>query len=201
MTRALLIGCIRLLTGATSRWLAPPSLNSQCIYFANHTSHLDAVVLWAALPGLLRDQTRPVAAKDYWDKSALRRYLATHVFHAILIDRTKVTVQNNPIKLMVHAMGDSSSLIIFPEGKRGEGEDVGEFKSGLFHLVKEKPNVTLVPVFIENLNRVLPKGEFLPVPLLSSITFGAPLPVIPSETKTVFLDRARHALCELKPHT
>ena len=201
MTRAFLVGCIRTLTGATSRWLAPPPFGSQSIYFANHTSHLDAVVLWASLPSQLRDQTRPVAAKDYWDKTALRRYLAAQVFHAILIDRTKVTVQNNPIKLMVQAMGDACSLIIFPEGSRGVGDEIGEFKSGLFHLIKEKPNALLVPVFIENLNRVLPKGEFLPVPLLSSITFGAPLPVVPGESKATFLDRARRALCDLKPHT
>ena len=200
MKQGLLAGLIRLVSGANARWTAPLCSASQCIYFANHTSHLDAIVLWAALPPDLRAKTRPVAAKDYWDKSALRRYLAAEVFHAVLIDRTKVTAQNNPIKFMLEAMSDRYSLIIFPEGSRGAGDEVGSFKSGLFHLAQDKPAAAFIPVYIENLNRILPKGEILPVPLLSSITFGEPLLPVENETKVAFLERARRAVCELKPH-
>src|SRR5262249_45676614 len=128
MRRAFLVSCIRGITGATARWVEPYSTR-QCIYFANHTSHLDAIVLWASLPHDLRERTRPAAARDYWEATRLRRYLAEHVFHAILIERTKVTVHNNPIKKMVEAMGDDYSLIIFPEGRRNPGGHVEEFKS------------------------------------------------------------------------
>ena len=199
MRRSLLVAIVRAVTGANARWAAPPVSGRQCIYFANHTSHLDAVVVWASLPSDLRDRTRPVAAKDYWDKSRPRRYLAAQVFNAVLIDRTKVTVQNNPVTLMTEAMGEQFSLIIFPEGSRGAGDEVGTFKSGLFHLAQHRPEAALVPVFLENLNRVLPKGEFLPVPLLSTITFGAPLPTVPDEPKPAFLERARQALLNLRP--
>jgi 1-acyl-sn-glycerol-3-phosphate acyltransferase len=200
MRRAFLVSCIRGITGATSRWVEGCTAK-QCIYFANHTSHLDAIVLWAALPHDLRERTRPAAARDYWEATRLRRYLAERVFHAILIDRTKVTVQNNPIKKMIEEMGDHYSLIIFPEGRRNPGEEIDGFKSGLFHLAKEKPEAALVPVYIDNLNRILPKGEFLPVPLLSSITFGRPLPTVPNEPKAQFLERARKAVCNLNPNT
>lgn len=199
MKRALLVSAIRAISGAQPRWTAPPPAAAQSIYFANHTSHLDAIVLWASLPPDYRAKTRPVAAKDYWDKTRLRRYLATEVFHAVLIDRTKVTVQNNPIKIMLEAMGGEYSLIIFPEGRRGPGDEVEPFKSGLFHLAKERPEAAFVPVFIQNLNRILPKGDFLPVPLLSTITFGAPLARIGGESKEAFLARSRQAVLDLNP--
>ncbi len=193
-------GLIRLLGGANPRWVGCQPDERQRIYFANHTSHLDAAVLWACLPPVLRAKTRPVAAKDYWEAGPLRRFLAQQVFQAILIDRTKVTAHNNPIEILVAGMGDQFSLIIFPEGGRGTGEAVGPFKSGLHHLAKEKPGVELIPVLIDNMNRILPKGEFLPVPLLSSISFGAPLSRVQDEAKTAFLERAREAVCQLQ-HT
>ena len=197
MTRALLIGCMRLLTGATSRWLAPPSLNSQCIYFANHTSHLDALILWASLPRQIREVTRPVAAKDYWNKDFLRRYMAK-TFNALLIDRDEIKVHNSPIDLMIREMGSDFSLIVFPEGTRNTGEEMQEFKSGLYHLSRKRPDLELMPVYIDNLNRVLPRGEFLPVSLLSSITIGPPIWLEPKENKNDFLKRAREAVRRLK---
>jgi 1-acyl-sn-glycerol-3-phosphate acyltransferase len=196
--KAFLVGLIKIICGTTVRWIESPQMAGQCIYFANHTSHFDVVVLWAALPGEVRAKTRPVAAKEYWEASNLRRYLAAKVFHAILIDRTKVSVQNNPIKLMINEMGDSYSLIIFPEGGRSSGDDVGQFKSGLYHLARENPKAKLVPVFIDNMNRILPKGEFLPVPMLSCISFGAPIVLALNENKADFLERARKAICNLK---
>jgi 1-acyl-sn-glycerol-3-phosphate acyltransferase len=201
MRHTFVVACIRAVSGATARWFASPaSPSTQSIYYANHTSHLDAVVLWASLPPELRARTRPVAARDYWEATRLRRYLATEIFNAVLIDRTKVTVHNNPIARMIEAMSSQYSLILFPEGSRGAGDEVGPFKSGLFHLAKEKPDAVFIPVFIDNLNRILPKGEFLPVPLLSSISFGPPLARVPNESKTDFLDRARQAVCNLNPN-
>jgi 1-acyl-sn-glycerol-3-phosphate acyltransferase len=100
---------------------------------------------------------------------------------------------------LVDALGEESSLILFPEGTRGSGEQVGAFRSGLYHLCRRKPGLELVPVYMENLNRILPKGEVLPVPLLSSVTFGPPMQLQPAEDKRKFLERARQALVKLRP--
>ena len=198
MMAALLAGVARFLSGASIRWMdVAPDLR-QRIYFANHTSHLDAVVLWSALPPTIRALTRPVAARSYWIRTRLRRYLSERVFHAILIEREGITRDTNPLPLILREMGERYSLILFPEGKRNPGPEVGEFKSGLFHLCRARPDLELVPAYIDNLNRVLPKGEFLPVPLLSGISFGPPLRLVDGEPKAEFLARARDAVCRLK---
>ena len=141
--------------------------------------------------------TRPVAARDYWEKTWVRRYIAS-TLNLLLIDRKDIKVHKSPLELMIKAMGDSHSLIIFPEGRRNTGEEMIAFKSGLFHLARKRPDLELVPVFIDNLNRVLPRGEFLPVPLLSCITIGAPIWLENDENKFKFLDRARESVMRLK---
>jgi 1-acyl-sn-glycerol-3-phosphate acyltransferase len=196
---------IRLCTGAQARWVGiDPADESgavpQRIYFANHSSNLDAPVIWAALPSELRARTRPVAARDYWDKTAIRRHLATKVFRAVLIERAKVTVSNNPLVAMEAALDAGDSLIIFPEGTRtmdDEGE-MGDFRPGLWHLARKHPNVQLVPVHLENLNRILPKGDFILVPLLAAVTFGAPIALADNESKAEFLARAKQAVAALE---
>lgn len=201
---SLIAGLARLASGVHVRWLDCEPALRQRIYFANHTSHLDAVVLWAALPDLVRPLVRPVAAQDYWEKTAARRFLSQRVFNAILINRNPqgaartLAAAQGVIEKMVEAMGGRYSLIVFPEGTRGSGEEVAAFKSGLYHLALRKPEVELVPAFMENLNRILPKGEVLPVPLLGSVTFGAPLRLEAGEHKKAFLERAREAVCRLR---
>jgi 1-acyl-sn-glycerol-3-phosphate acyltransferase len=194
----------RRISGVSVSWDDGVRFDRQCIYFANHTSHLDAVVVWAGLPGEVRPWVRPVAAKEYWERSRLRRYLASHVFRAVLVRRgtpeseRSALAARNLIHEVVEVMGERGSLIIFPEGTRSDGVDVMPFKSGLYHLALRKPEAPLIPSYLENLNRILPKGELLPVPLLSSLRFGAPLHVEPGETKKAFLDRAHEALRSLK---
>ena len=197
MTGPLLAALARLLSGASTRWIDCQPDTCQRVYFANHTSHLDAIVVWSALPAHVRAIVRPVAAKDYWEKGAIRRYLARE-FNALLIDRTDIKVHQSPVDLMLREIGTKHSLIVFPEGSRNTGSDLAEFKSGLYYLSKKRPDLELVPVHIDNLNRVLPRGEFLPVPLLSCITFGPPTSLQPGETKTEFLQRTREAVRRLK---
>jgi 1-acyl-sn-glycerol-3-phosphate acyltransferase len=197
LTAAVLSLAAKLLSGATVRWYDCQPDICQRVYFANHTSHLDALILWASLPRLIREVTRPVAAKDYWDRDPLRRYMAG-TFNALLIDRDEIKVHNSPIDLMLKEMGSQYSLIVFPEGTRNTGEEMQEFKSGLYHLSRKRPDLELMPVYIDNLNRVLPRGEFLPVPLLSSITIGPPIWLEPKENKNDFLKRAREAVRRLK---
>jgi 1-acyl-sn-glycerol-3-phosphate acyltransferase len=189
---------VRLLCGVQAHWQGVAPEPKPRIYFANHTSNLDALVIWSALPPALRALTRPVAARDYWQEDAVRRYLALRVFNAVLIERKKVTAHDNPIEAMVEAMGDRHSLIIFPEGGRNPGPEPAPFKAGLFHLARHRPDAELVPVFLENLNRVLPKGEVLPVPMLCSLTMGSPVRPLEGETKPDFLERARLAVWNLR---
>jgi 1-acyl-sn-glycerol-3-phosphate acyltransferase len=198
MMRNLLAGFARFLGGASVRWIDCQPDTCQRVYFANHTSHLDAVVLWAVLPPEIREITRPVAARDYWEAGRLRRYLSGRLFNALLIDRKHIKVHQSPVDMMLKAIGDTHSLIVFPEGGRSSGPDVGEFKSGLFHLCKKRPDLEFIPVHIDNMNRVLPRGEVLPVPLLSCITFGPPLWLEAGESKQSFLERARGAVVRLK---
>jgi 1-acyl-sn-glycerol-3-phosphate acyltransferase len=198
LTGQLLALTARLLSGATTRWIECQPDTCQRVYFANHTSHLDVLVLWSALPGDVRRLTRPVAARDYWEKGRIRRYLANDVFHALLIDRENIKVHQSPVDMMIKAIGDAHSLIVFPEGHRNTGTEMDQFKSGLYYLAKKRPDLELVPVHIDNLNRVLPRGEFLPVPLLSCITFGPPMWLEAGEPKADFLHRAREAVRRLK---
>lgn len=192
-----LIGLMRILTGTNIHWAGCQPGPTQRIFFANHTSNLDGLVIWAALPPDIRIKTRPVAAHDYWSGS-FRRYLADQVFHAVLIERQHVTVSNNPMRHIGEALGAGYSLIIFPEGGRQSGADIGSFKSGLYHMAKEYPQIELIPVYIDNMNRVLPKGEILPVPILSSVTFGAPMQLLAGEEKRLFLERTRNAITVMR---
>ncbi len=179
------------------RWVDCQPDTCQRVYFANHTSHLDALIIWSSLPPDVRALTRPVAAKDYWNRGAIRRYLAGQ-FNALLIDRTEIKVHQSPIDLMIREIGTTHSLIVFPEGSRNADTEMQEFKSGLYYLNKKRPDLELVPVYIENLNRVLPRGEVLPVPILSSIKFGPPIWLEHKEFKKDFLDRARESVRRLR---
>ncbi len=197
ITETLLTWIARAISGASVRWVESQPDTCQRVYFANHTSHLDVILVWSALPTRVRRLTRPVAAKDYWIRGAVRRYLAK-TFNAMLIDRTEIKVHQSPVDLMLREVGRTHSIIMFPEGGRSTGETIGEFKSGLYYLAKKRPELELIPVYINNMNRILPRGEFLPVPLLSSVTFGPPLWLESSENKNDFLARARDAVLRLK---
>ena len=204
MIAGALAAVAQLVAGSTVRWLGCAPTEDQRVYIANHSSHLDFIVLWSYLPARLRRLTRPVAARDYWERGAVRRYLAAKVFSAVLIDRAAAPgtpagqLGRQAVDQMVQSLADRHSLILFPEGTRGPGEDLAPFRSGLYHLCARRPGLEVVPVYLENLNRILPKGHLLPVPMLSRITFGTPLRLQDAEAKDAFLERARQAIQALK---
>jgi 1-acyl-sn-glycerol-3-phosphate acyltransferase len=192
-----LLGLIRALTGAQARWQGCPPKAEQRIYFANHQSHADLVLIWAALPQELRSITRPIAAKDYWTKTPFKQWITTAVFNAIYVDRVK-TGDQDPLEPLIDALQSGDSIILFPEGTRGNQEEPQAFKSGLYNLALKFPQVVLVPAWINNVQRVMPKGEVVPVPILCSVTFGTPITLEPGEDRSGFLIRARQAVVALK---
>lgn len=198
LARHLLALLARFLSGASVRWVDSQPDTCQRVYFANHTSHLDPIMIWSALPPRVRMLTRPVAAKDYWNKGPVRRYLANQLFGAILIDREEIKVHQSPVDLIIREIGHNYSLILFPEGGRQSGGEIGEFKSGLYYLCKKRPDLELIPVHMDNMNRILPRGEVLPVPMLSCVTFGPPMWLEAGESKNCFLARARAAVRKLR---
>ncbi|BFO54004.1 hypothetical protein AVXHC19_08070 [Acidovorax sacchari] len=278
-----LLGLVRLLTGSQARWYGCPPKAEQRIYFANHQSHADLVMIWAALPQELRSITRPIAARDYWTRSPFRQWLTTAVFNAVYVDRVSGTPgqrpapeappqpdmqatagaplpasaepapparpepsvplppsaqgtlegflaqpapalagpaaptadpappvrpapealraalpADDPLAPLVHALESGDSIVIFPEGTRGHGDEPQPFKSGLYRLAQMFPQVVLVPAWIHNVQRVMPKGEVVPVPILCSVTFGAPIELGAGEERRAFLDRARRAVIALR---
>ena len=250
-----LLGLIRLLTGAQARWWGCPPKAEQRIYFANHQSHLDLVMIWAALPEELRSITRPIAARDYWATTPFKRWITTQVFNAIyverggsapapapapapaapreriepvfeeampLVDPEPVDAMQGelplasppadappapqpgsaeallPLQPLIEALQSGDSIIIFPEGTRGNTGEPQKFKSGLYTLAQMFPEVVLVPAWIDNVQRVMPKGEVVPVPILCSVTFGAPIRLEDSEERRPFLDRARECVIALR---
>ncbi|QNK71251.1 lysophospholipid acyltransferase family protein [Variovorax sp. PAMC26660] len=287
LTGWLLLGIVRLLTGAQARWYGCPPKAEQRIYFANHQSHADLVMIWAALPEELRSITRPIAARDYWANTPFKRWITTEVFNAVYVERaattppapaasvmaeappssavpravvappaeriepsmepllpmslpfadTSVEVMNevqrqldlpapppppppapepppvavepeppvadvppavDPLAPLIEALRSGDSIIIFPEGTRGHTGEPQKFKSGLYALATMFPEVVLVPAWIDNVQRVMPKGEIVPVPILCSVTFGAPVRVEEGEERRPFLDRARAAVIALR---
>lgn len=195
-TGLFLAGLARLITGAQGHWVGSPPKAEQRIYFANHQSHFDWVLIWAALPRDLRAHTRPIAARDYWTSSKFKHWLTREVFNAVYVSRVRKD-DEDPLEPLAEALRDGDSLVIFPEGTRGHHGVPQAFKAGLYHLAEQFPQVQLIPAWIDNVQRVMPKGEVVPVPILCSVTFGAPTQIQPGEDKRAFLDRTRNEVIAL----
>lgn len=192
-----LLNLVRFLTGSQARWQGCPPKAEQRIYFANHQSHADLVLIWAALPKDLRRTTRAIAARDYWTRSPFKQWLTSQVFNVVYVSRER-TADEDPLEPLAEALSQGDSIILFPEGTRGHTGEPQAFKAGLYNLALRFPHVVLVPTWIHNVQHVLPKGEVVPVPVLCSVTFGAPISVQTGEECKPFLQRARDAVLALR---
>ncbi|GAA3070461.1 lysophospholipid acyltransferase family protein [Rhizobium viscosum] len=191
----------RAVTAVRAVWPEDGLPSRPCVYYANHSSHGDFVLVWTVLPPRLRHRARPVAGAEYWLKSWLNRFIGRDVFNAVLIARDRDKRTEDPVTQMASAIDAGSSLILFPEGTRNQSDArLLPFKSGIFHLAVARPDVDLVPVWISNLNRVMPKGEIVPIPLICTVSFGSALQIAPGEDKDVFLERMQAALLALSPN-
>jgi 1-acyl-sn-glycerol-3-phosphate acyltransferase len=201
MIARLLAFVARTISGATVSSMVVVKGNPQMVFFANHSSHLDFMVIWSALPEAWRKTTRPVAGSDYWGRGPMRRFLARRIFNAILIERStgsSVANATQSIDRIAEGMGDRYHIIVFPEGTRSLTGELLPFKSGMYHLALRKPHLLFIPVYLANMNRILPKGEVLPVPLVGTIGFGLGITLRPDEDKNAFLTRAREAMLALR---
>ncbi|AOA58111.1 lysophospholipid acyltransferase family protein [Acinetobacter larvae] len=192
----------RFITGARSMWVGCQPEPKQRIYYANHNSHIDFILLWSSLPKAIRKETRPIAASDYWAKDRFRRFLIEDTFCGVTIQRQRQqnSELSDPLAPIKTVLSEGSSIIFFPEGTRNLEDDVDllKFKSGLYHLHQQFPDIEIIPVWISNLKRVMPKGSFIPLPLLSTVIFGEPLTVTLDMDKQAFLDHAAAQLLKLK---
>ena len=196
MFSRLLVALVKVFIGAYPRWAGSQPTRAQRIYFANHSSHLDTLALWSALPATLRQRTRPVAARDYWSHG-IRKFIADKGFNAVLIERDRDKCEGDPLQPLYDALDAGDCLILFPEGTRNQEPLPLPFKSGLFHLAQRYPRVELIAVYLDNARRAMPKGSLVPVPLICTVRFGAPLGRVDGEDKARFLQRARQAVVEL----
>ncbi len=142
------------------------------IIVANHNSHLDALAILALYPPRLAARLRPVAASDYFLGNSLCGWLARRLLDIIPLSRDCRPRHGDPLAACSAALQCGAILIFFPEGTRGEPGSLGEFKPGIAHLARRHPGIPIVPVFLTSLDRVLPKGALLPLPLLCEARIG-----------------------------
>lgn len=145
------------------------------ILVANHNSHLDTMVLMTLLPGKLLPQVQPVAAMDYFLRNRLLAWFALRIVGILPIQRRRENRDDNPLLPCYQALNKKRVLIFFPEGSRGEPEQLTEFKGGIAKLAEQFPNVPVVPILLHGLGKSLPKGEALLVPFFCDVFVGESL--------------------------
>lgn len=150
-------------------------LEKPCIIAANHNSHLDTLILLSLFPNSQLKRVRPVAAADYFMKNKLTAWCSKNFIGIIPLKRKITATHSHPLAEVYQALEQGESIIIFPEGSRGEPEELAPFKKGIAHLAKDFPQIPIVPVCIRGAGKVLPKGEALLVPFGLDVNIASPL--------------------------
>ena len=148
----------------------------QFIIVANHNSHLDTMAIMASIPSSIIHKVKPVAAADHFGKTKLQERLSNYLINTILIQRKrdKDHPENDPINKMIKALDEGFSLILFPEGTRGEPEVQQPLKPGIAYVLSQRPTIKYVPAYMKGMGKAMPKDDSLIVPFNSSLTYGKP---------------------------
>ena len=190
---------IRLFIGLRVRGRESLNASKPFVLVANHSSHLDTVSLLSLFSLTRLRDIRPVAAADYFERNRFVSMFTRIAFNILPIARKNISAENNPLRQMQAAIEAGYSLIIFPEGTRGSGDEMAPFKAGVAHLLERTPGLPVVPAYLVNMGRSLPKGEFIPVPFFCEIRLGAPRLVEGSQQEIVkTLEAAGRELKEIK---
>ena len=144
------------------------------ILAANHASHADSAVIYAAVPRALRSRLLAAAAQDYFFEGGLRQYMARALFNAIPVDRESAK-RRDPLRHVVRALREGYGVLIYPEGTRSLSGEIGPFRSGIGRLIAQFPDALVIPTLLEGTSEVMPKGRSVPLPRRVRVTFGAPL--------------------------
>lgn len=166
------------------------------VVVANHSSHLDAISLLSLFPLSELKDIRPVAAADYFEKNWVISSLAHTFFNILSISRHCASKHDNPLAYLEKAIALKQSLIFFPEGTRSLTGDMGSFHSGITHLTEKHLDLPVVPVYLCNMGRSLPKGEFLPIPFFCDIKIGEAM--FPKGDRKEQLEMIKNAILALK---
>lgn len=164
---------LTLFIGLRVRGLGNLPKDDPFLLVANHSSHLDTISLLGLFPLWRLHRIQPVAAADYFERNKVISLVSRTLFNILPIARRKIGAVNNPLDAMGAALTAGRSLILFPEGTRGSGE-MQSFRPGVAHLIESFPDVPVVPVYLVNMGRSLPKGQFIPVPLFCEVRIGQP---------------------------
>lgn len=177
---------VLLVLGVNARHFERLPKSGPCVIVANHNSHLDTLVLMTLFKGQSFDKVRPVAAADYFFKNKFLAWFSSRVMNIIPIERKMTRDIKGLFQPMINALDDDGIIIVFPEGSRGEAEKLTRYKSGVYYMMRERPDVPIVPVFLHGLGKALPKGSFFFIPIIVDIFIGEPFKF--NEDKKAFMD-------------
>ncbi|MSP28627.1 MAG: 1-acyl-sn-glycerol-3-phosphate acyltransferase [Methylococcales bacterium] len=150
-------------------------MSGPAIVVANHNSHLDTMALMSLFPLSVINKVHPVAAADYFLRNPIIKWFALNIAGIIPLERRMREKGCDIFIPVIEALDCGSIVIIFPEGTRGEPETMSKLKNGISHLLSERPDVPVIPVFFHGLGKCLPKGEVILVPFFIDAFIGEPL--------------------------
>ncbi len=166
------------------------------IIIANHNSHLDTFLLLTLFKTSLLDRLKPVAAADYFLKGGFSSWVSLRLIGILPVTRERKREESDPLQACYRALERGDILIIFPEGSRGAPEEMSNFKTGIARIARQFPEVPVVPIYLQNAGRALPKGKHIPVPFVFTAIIGEAL-TYPGD-RAEFMDQLRSAMAVLK---
>lgn len=187
----------KLMTGAdlTGREHLPSK--GPAIVAANHTSHVDTLLMLSIFPAVAISKVRPAAAADYFLKDPVVGWFSRNIIGIVPVARDKVRTEGEDVlRPALDALARGEIVVVFPEGTRGDGDELSRLKNGVARLAEAYPDAPVIPVWIQGAGRVLPKGEVVPVPMTCAVLVGPPIHW--QGRRTAFMDALRQGLQSLK---